>query len=166
LPANVSIVSGSTTIDGVSWGGDVVGAGLIFSDLQQGQTKTIKFRAKIDSAEKFAAGSSTLINSAYVTANNVSQLSDQASIIIYRSGQVLGTAGYVKTGANTMSLVFLAMLSCLIAFLFYCRLREDRLAEILNSNKGNSFYRWLIKAYFKLRFIFTIKLIRFKKVYW
>jgi uncharacterized repeat protein (TIGR01451 family) len=166
LPNNVSIISGSTTIDGISWGGDVIGAGLVLGSVPQGQTKTIKFRAQIASADKFGSGSTTLVNTAYVSANNVAQLSDQASIIIHRSGEVLGTATYVKTGADIVSLVLLMIISCFITFIFYCRLREDKLLEILNNKKGNRFYHWLIGLYFKLKFIFTVKLIRFKKVYW
>ena len=166
LPNNVSIISGSTNIDGISWGGDVIGAGLVLGSLPQGQAKTIKFRAKIASVDRFGSGSTTLVNAAYVSANNVSQLSDQASIIIYRPGEVLGTASYVKTGVNVISLALLMIISCFVAFIFYCRFRENKLLEILNNKKGNRFYHWLIGIYFKLKFIFTVKLMRLKKVYW
>ena len=165
LPANLSIISGSTTIDGVSWGGDVIGAGLDLGLFRQGQTKTIKFRAKLASSDRFGAGSNTLINTAYANASNVSQISDQASVIIYRPGEVLG-AGNVKTGANSTSLIFLILFSCLIAFFVYCYLREDKILEILNTNKGNKFYRALIKFYFRMKLMFKIKTLRFKKVYW
>ncbi|MFZ5559436.1 MAG: hypothetical protein ACOZAL_01425 [Patescibacteria group bacterium] len=165
LPANISIITGSTTIDGVSWGGDVIGAGLSLGSLTAGQTKTIKFRVRVESADKFGAGSTTLINTAYAIATNVFQISDSASVIIYKPGEVLGAA-LVKTGANSMALIFLMIISGLISFFFYCRLREERLLEILNSNRGNRFYRWLIKSYFRLKLLFTVKAMRFKKVYW
>lgn len=165
LPNSISIISGTTTINGVSWGGDVVGSGLALGILRQGETKTIKFKSKIASADNFTAGSTTLINTVYATADNVSQISDQASAVIYKSGQVLG-AGQVKTGVNFIVLIGLIIISCFIAFFVYCRLRENKLLEILSSEKGNKPYKALIKFYFRLKYLLVIKMIRFKKVYW
>ncbi len=165
-PINTLIISGSTTINGVSWGGDVVGSGLVLWTLGQGETKTIEFKIKIASADNFGAGSTTLINMVYASADNVSQISDQASVIIYRSGQVLG-AGTVKTGVNSMSLmVLIIVISCFITFFIYCRLRENKLLEILASKKESKFYKALIRFYFKVKYLFVIRMMRFKRVYW
>lgn len=165
LPANLSIISGSTTIDDVSWGGDVTGAGLDLGTLGQGQAKTIKFRARVASKENFGAGSTTLINTAYTKADNVSQISDQASIIVTKSGEVKGEE-FPPTGANLIGLIFLTIISALIALFIYCRVRENKLLEILNSDKTSKLRKAFARFYFRMKFFFTLKGLRYKKVYW
>jgi len=166
LPNNISLIGGTITIDGVTWSGDITGSGLSLGALNAGQTKSIRFHARLASEGNFGAGTITMVNTAYATADNISQVSDQTSVIIYRPGQVLGAATSVKTGVGSMSLIFLMLISGIVAFFLYCRVREEKLLEILNSNKGNRVYRWVIKSYFKMKFLFTVKMIRFKKVYW
>jgi uncharacterized repeat protein (TIGR01451 family) len=165
LPASLLIIKNSTTINGVGWGGDVAGSGLGLGTLYQGEAKTIKFRARIDSADKFSSGSTTLINTAYVSADNVSQISDQGSVNVNKTGVVKGAVD-IKVGANLIGLIILIIISCFIAFVVYCRLREDRLLEVLNNDKASKFYKSLIRFYFRLKFFFRVKAMRFKKAYW
>ncbi len=153
LPENMSIITGSTTIDGVSWGGDVTGAGLNIGTLEKGKTKMIKFRARVAGNEKFNSTYTTLTNNAYATGNNVSQVSDAASVIVYRSGQVLGATS-VKTGADILKIVFISILSVIMALIIYCGLREDKLLELLNNQKTSSFYKKLIASYFRTKLMF------------
>ena len=165
LPANLLIIKDSTTIDGVSWGGDVVEGGLDLGTLRVNRVRTIKFKAKIASANKFSVGSTALINTAYVKADNVSQVSDQASVNVEKSGEVKGAA-YVPTGANLIGLIILAIISCLFALLIYCRLRENKLLEVQANGKSNKISKCLARFYFRLKFAFKLKSARFKKVYW
>lgn len=163
LPTYLSIISGSTTINGITWGGDVTGGGLNLGTLARNQTKTIKFRAKIASEDNFGAGSTTLFNTTYAQADNVSQVSDQASVIVTKPGEVKG-AVYVSTGANLMALFVFEIISLLIAFLIYCRLRENKVLEVLNDKRTNETLKFLIKFYFKLKFLFPASVK--KKTYW
>jgi uncharacterized repeat protein (TIGR01451 family) len=163
LPDRVSIISDSTTIDGVSWGGDVIGAGLSLGTLATGQTRTIKFRAILFNNDSFSAGTTTLINSVYATADNVGQISDQASIIVSK-GEVLGAS--VVTGTNLIpTLAVLMMLSFGIALVLYCRIREDKVLDYLNQEKGNKLLKFLIKLYFKSKLTFKLATVRFKQIY-
>jgi len=149
LPQNIDIISGTTTIDGVSWGGDVIGAGLNIGTLEKNRTRIIKFRARVGSQDKFNTTYTTLVNNAYALADNASQVSDQTSVIVYRAGQVLGAA-LVKTGANMLKMLFLAIISALIAFILYCKIREEKLLKALNNPQTNKLYRKIIETYFRL----------------
>jgi len=162
LPSNISIISGSTTINGVNWGGDVIGSGLNLGTLKKGMTKIIKFRARIDSSEKFKITSTTLINSVFAAGNGISQLSDQVSVIVKGSGEVLGAAT-IKTGFNYFKFLFILIISGILAIAFYCRIREERLLEIFNNEKTEKFRRSIIGLYFKIKLLFRLKLLRLKK---
>ena len=163
LPSNLSLISGSTGVDGMNWGGDITGAGLNLGTLAPGQSKTIKFRATVIEQTSGTSGSVTLTNTAYASADNVAQLSDVASVIV-GGGEVLG-ASTVATGANTFGLVLLGMISCLIAIVVYCRLRENKLSEYLGNENGNAFLKYLIGLYFKIKLRTKLASLRFKQVY-
>jgi len=164
LPINLSLIENTTTIDGATWGGSVVGAGINLGSLNKNEKKTIKFRVKIASNDNFDAGSTSLINAAYAEADNTSRFQSQASVIITKSGKVLG-ATTVSTGVDVSGLTFLTLISCFIAFMLYCRIREQKLLQDLASNRGSEFYRNIIKFYFKIKSSLTIERIRFKKLY-
>jgi len=165
LPAHLFLVTGSITVDGNTWSGNIVAPGILLGTLKQGQSKTIKFRAKIASEDKFSPGSTTLINTAYANATNVPTISDQASVMVSKEGEVLGAAT-VATGGNLIALVILIVISGFIAFVVYCRVREGKLLEVLNSDKTNRIGKTLAKLYFKTKFFFTLKGLRYKKFYW
>ncbi len=163
MPSNLSLIKNSTAVDGMNWGGDIIGAGLNLGTLAPGQSKTIKFRVTVLEQTSNAGGSVTLTNTAYASADNVSQLYDNASIII-SSGDVLG-AITVATGMNLFGLIFLVIVSCLIAIVVYCRVREDKLSGYLSKEKGNRFLKWLIGLYFNIKLRFKLANLRFKQVY-
>ncbi|MDP2934209.1 MAG: hypothetical protein Q8N59_00340 [bacterium] len=162
LPQNISIIDGSTNIDGKNWGGDVTGGGLNLGTLKKGVTKTIKFRARIDSSEKFKTTSTTLINSVFVAGDGVSQFSDQVSVIIHGAGEVLGAAT-IKTGFNYFKFLFIFIISGILAVILYCRIREEKLLEIFNNEKIGGFRKSVIGLYFKAKLLFRVKLLRLKK---
>jgi len=162
LPINISIVEGSTTIDGANWGGDVTGSGLNLGTLKKGATKTIKFRARVNSSDEFRAASTTLINSVFVTGDDASQSSDQVSIIVYKTGEVLGAAT-VKTGFDYFKFSVISIISVILALFLYCRIREEKLLETLNNGKRNKFLRSAIRLYFRIRLFFKIRILKFKK---
>jgi len=170
LPANLSIISGSTTIDGANWGGDITDAGLNLGTVKKGNTRNIKFRAIVVDAGKFASGTTNLTNNAYIEADNVAQISDKATVIVNVSGKTTGSTGgevkgatTVKTGFNYLLVIILLIISAIIAFVFYCILREEKLLEILNDGRIGRFRKALIGAYFKTKLLFKLKLSKFKK---
>ena len=77
-----------------------------------------------------------------------------------KTEEVLG-AEDVQVGFNLVGLLFLSIVSFLIAFMLYCRIREDKLLEILNKD-GKSFRKILAKLYFRLKFSWTVTKARFK----
>ena len=163
LPNNISIISGSTTVDGATWGGDVIGAGLGLGTINSGQVRTIRFRGTVASANNFAAGSTTLVNTAFMSSDNMPQKSDQTSIIIYRQGEVLGV-GTVQTGSDYMIIALMSMFSAFIAFMAYCRIREEKLLEDLASGKCGKLYRALINFYFRTKLALKLVSLKLKKI--
>ncbi len=168
IPAKLSYVANSTTVDGAYWGGDVIGAGLNLGTLSPGQSKTIKFRVVVTEKTSGAvglAGPATLINTAYVIANGISQLYDTAVVNVSgESGDVLG-ASTVITGAGTFGLVLLIWMSMLVALWFYCKTRETKLSEYLARENGNKLLKTIIGLYFKLSLRLKLMTLRFKQVY-
>ena len=163
LPSNLSLIVNSTNVDGMNWGGDITGAGLNLGTLVPGQSKTIKFRTTVTERTSGSGGSVTLTNTAYANADNVAQLNDGASVIV-GDGEVLG-ASTVATGVNMFGLVFLGIISCLIAIIVYCRLRENKLSEYLGKEKGSASLKYLIGLYFKTKLRIKLANLRFKQVY-
>jgi uncharacterized repeat protein (TIGR01451 family) len=162
LPASISIIEGSTTIDGVNWGGDVTGSGLNLGTIKKGAARTIKFRARVNSSSEFSVASTTLINSVFVTGDDVSQSSDQVSVIVHKTGEVLGAAT-VKTGFNYFKFLFVLIISGILAVILYCKIREEKLLEILNNGGRNGFLKSMIRLYFRIRLFFKIRMLKLKK---
>ena len=162
LPSSISIIEGSTIIDGIYWGGDVTGSGLNIGTIKSGDSRIIKFKARVVSADKFKVGSTTLVNTAFVSANNLSRLFGQVSIIVRVSEGVLGAA-IVKTGFDYLKFLFIFAISGVLTIIFYCRLREKRLLEALNSGKTGKFRKLIIGLYFKTKLMLVIGLMKFRK---
>ena len=163
MPSSISLIENSTTVDGMNWGGDITGAGLNLGTLVPGQYKTIKFRATVIEQTSGTSSSVTLTNTAYVNADNISQLSDTAMVVV-GSGQVLG-ASTIATGVNMFALASLVIISGLIAIFIYCRMREDKLSEYLSNENNNNFVKFLIGLYFKIKLRTKLATLRFKQVY-
>jgi uncharacterized repeat protein (TIGR01451 family) len=163
LPSNLSFIANSIIVDGSSWNGDIA-TGINLGAMANGQIRTVKFRAT------FLGGSPNisdrLNNIAYASADNVSQVSDQATVIISSGsqGQVLGAT--VTTGANLISSLLIAMIVGLgTAFVIYCKTRENYILDYLNKKNSNKLLKSLIKLYFKARYIFKAAALRFKQIY-
>jgi uncharacterized repeat protein (TIGR01451 family) len=99
LPAGLTYVPGSTTIDGVSASDGVTSTGLNLGDMPTGRTITIRFRATVAPATFFATGTSVLTNTAYARGSNVTEVSDVAFVTIANLPQTL-TMSLVKMGRN------------------------------------------------------------------
>ena len=175
LPSELNYISGSTTVDGVYKSDDIFSVnGLSLGNLPIGAVREIKFNVKVASISNFSSSITTLTNTATTWCDkSCGEISDSAQILIKKEseGKILGVA-LIPTGTNLAGLMFLLIISCLIALLFYCRAREEKLLEALNSNPSNSSGRInkLVKAfirfYFRIKFFLTVTKIRFKKVYW
>jgi uncharacterized repeat protein (TIGR01451 family) len=165
LPSNLSLVSGSMTVDNGSWSGDITN-GINLGTMTNGQTKTIKFRVTVvGGTGTYNVASGVLNNIAYANADNISQINDQASVVINgQSGEVLGAS--VVTGIGFTPFLFILMaISLIIAFFVYCKLREEKILDYLNSEKGSKFMKFLIRLYFEIKLRFKLANVRFKQVY-
>ncbi|MBU4284693.1 DUF11 domain-containing protein [Patescibacteria group bacterium] len=163
LPSSLSLISGSTTVDGGSWSGDIIN-GINLGTMTNGQIRTIKFRVTVVGGT-YNVASGVLNNIAYANADNISQIYDQASVVISgQSGEVLGAS--VVTGMGLTPFLFVPMtMSLIIAFFIYCRLREEKILDYLNKEKGNKFMKFLIRLYFKIKLRFKLANVRFRQVY-
>ncbi|MEW5805616.1 MAG: hypothetical protein AB1721_02745 [Patescibacteria group bacterium] len=107
LPAGLVYISGSTTIDGVAApDGIISSAGIYLGNLLPNQTKTVKFRARLEPNAFFTQSLTQLVNTGYGSGNNASQVSDTANVWVVKQGQVLGAAA-VDTGADVSAITAL-----------------------------------------------------------
>ena len=98
LPPNLSY-QGNLKIDGISSSGDIL-SGLNLGSMAPGLSKTITFEAQVASAENFAYGTTALINTAYVRADEVSEISDSAILNVTREGPSQVALNIEKTVKN------------------------------------------------------------------
>ncbi len=107
LPAGMTYVSGSTAIEGVLTSDGIVSGGIYAGTILAGQSKTIKFRARLQDNVYFTQSLTQMTNTAYARGDNASQVQDTANIFAVKQGQVLGAAT-VDTGAdgNTLAVLF------------------------------------------------------------
>ncbi len=99
LPAGLSYVPGSTTIDGSPAADGIVASGLNLGDMSPGRTITVRFRATVAPASFFASGTSVLTNTGYARGSNAPEISDVAFVTIVNTPQNL-TMSLVKMGRN------------------------------------------------------------------
>lgn len=97
LPSGLSFQIGSVGSDTVSANDDLMSSlGLDIGSLQQGQSVTVFFKATV------TATSGTLVNTARTWANNASEVSDTASVVIISQPQ-LGSLNITKVVKNITS---------------------------------------------------------------
>ncbi len=95
LPYQFSYVSGSTRLDGNYTSDGIVGGGVNIGSIYNGQSKTITFEVYTSSSNQYSSGNS-VTNYAYVTADSVSQKSDNAQVFInYNNNNPSSTNLYV-----------------------------------------------------------------------
>jgi uncharacterized repeat protein (TIGR01451 family) len=84
LPSGLSYVSGSARVEGSYSSDGITSGGINIGTINQNQSKTLIFEATVNSESYFSYGQNTLTNYGYAKADNVSQKSDTAQIIVNR----------------------------------------------------------------------------------
>ncbi|MDD5738859.1 MAG: hypothetical protein PHY72_02975 [Candidatus Pacebacteria bacterium] len=116
------IYLGNLTIDGISDGRSVLD-GILLGDMPVGTSRTITYRARVNTKEFFNYGTNSLINSALVYNNGVS-ISDTATVVVVKRA-VAGAATDVNTGIVSDlfgSLLLPLVLAALLLFIFKSQL--------------------------------------------
>ena len=85
LPAGLTYIGGSTTVDGSLTKDTYTTSGVALGDLVPERTVTIRFDARVSSTDFFPIGSSTLVNTAFARGSNVPEVSDVAFVVVARS---------------------------------------------------------------------------------
>jgi uncharacterized repeat protein (TIGR01451 family) len=121
MPSGI-IYLGNLTIDGVSDGRSITD-GILIGDIPTGVSKTITYRAKVNTKEFFNFGTNNLINSALVYNSGIS-ISDTATVVVVKR-TVAGAATDVNTGiVDTLfgSLLLPLGLAAILLFIFKSQL--------------------------------------------
>jgi uncharacterized repeat protein (TIGR01451 family) len=84
LPSGLSYVSGSARVEGSYSSDGITSGGINIGSLNQYQSKTITFEANVNSDSYLSYGQNTLTNYGYVRADNISQRSDTAQVVVNR----------------------------------------------------------------------------------
>ena len=106
MPRGLKYISGSASVDGFSVPDSIISSGYNLGTLFSGQTKVVKFRARLQDNSYFSQSLTQLVNTASVRADNASQVQDTAIVYAVKQGQVLGAAT-VDTGADLTTLAIL-----------------------------------------------------------
>lgn len=85
LPSQLTYVSGSTTVNNVSYGDGLTTGGVGLGSYGPFQTITVRFRALVAGLGSFGVGTTQLTNTAYAWADSVSTVSDTATVSVIRS---------------------------------------------------------------------------------
>jgi uncharacterized repeat protein (TIGR01451 family) len=85
LPAGLSYVAGSTTIDNAAAADGITAGGLNLGDMAPGRSITVRFRALAAQEAFFSPGTTVLTNVAFARGSNVSEDSDDAYVSVVRS---------------------------------------------------------------------------------
>ncbi len=89
LPANLSYVSGSTTVDGFVYGDGVTDNGLFLGTVGSGRTMTIRFRAVVAGDNAFVFGTTNVVNYATIVSDNLQTLTDPATVAVVKTSTVI-----------------------------------------------------------------------------
>jgi len=98
LPAGLSYLPGTTTIDGVAAADGITSSGLNVGDMPRGRTITVRFRAAVVSASFFSSGTTVLTNTGYARGNYAPEVSDVAFVTVSNAQNV--SISLTKTGRN------------------------------------------------------------------
>ncbi len=86
LPDRLLYITGPTKVNGSAVGDGITGSGINIGTLSAGQSKTITFEVNVDKESKFTRGDTTLVNTAYVRADNISEKNDPTTILVRYTG--------------------------------------------------------------------------------
>ncbi len=116
LPIGLSYVPGSTSVNGVATGDDVVnGQGLNVGSINANDEKIIRFSARVNTAGSFSIGINSLINTARAQTTDVVPIIGQLPISVFRSG----VAGVSQVSTGPVESVAIAGIGALIITLLY-----------------------------------------------
>ncbi|MCC6934469.1 MAG: hypothetical protein IT406_02115 [Candidatus Yanofskybacteria bacterium] len=114
LPAGISYVPGSTSVNGAPSSVDSIAAGgLEVGALGPGQTATVRFRGSVNGAS-FPVGQSQVSVNVQATAEGVGAQTGQVAVVVNRAG---GQVGTVQTGPGDAVLAAL-LVSAIITLLY------------------------------------------------
>jgi uncharacterized repeat protein (TIGR01451 family) len=99
LPAGLTYVPGSTTVDNVTAADGIVSSGINIGDMAAGRTITVRFRATVAAAGFFTSGTTSLTNTGYARGTNASEVSDVAFVTVVNSPSSLSIS-LTKMGRN------------------------------------------------------------------
>jgi len=120
LPSRI-IYQGNLKIDGRSVSGNIV-EGKDIGDLEPDETKTIIFQARVASGDQFSFGSTELLNTVTVSAED-STFSDTAKVLV-RKKAVAGAATTISTGLFQNKLLDFVLLPLSIAIILFLLLKK------------------------------------------
>jgi uncharacterized repeat protein (TIGR01451 family) len=86
LPDRLIYKYGTTKVDNTSVADGITSGGINIGNVPQGGSKTITFEADVDRESKFTRGDTSLTNNSYARADNISEKTDPATIIIRYNG--------------------------------------------------------------------------------
>jgi uncharacterized repeat protein (TIGR01451 family) len=133
---------GDLRVNGQTINVENIGYGINIGDLSPNQTKTIVFKAKVDSEENFGFGITTLVNTGVVRAKDVSSVTNATQIQVRRA-QVAGAATTVSTGA--MDYLYLSLIMVFVLSLGFYLLFQG--AE----HSQNKFLKRILRKYYLLK---------------
>lgn len=90
LPSGLNYVSGSTMIDGISVTDGIVSGGINIGTILSGFSRIVKFQAQVQNTN-FGQGQVTLTNFGFARADNVSEKSDTASVVVAGTNPIPGS---------------------------------------------------------------------------
>ncbi len=151
LPAQMQYLEGSATINDVPTTDDIINNGLLIGNMWPGETKTIKFKAKLLDDSYFLANTTTLLsNNATAWSINTNFVSDSATILVSHRPNtpsptlpppqetVLGAAT-VRTGPED-SLFLIAVFSLILTLMLFIVLDYLKSKGLISNLK----LKWLI----------------------
>lgn len=138
MPSGI-VYLGNLTIDGVYDNRSIIN-GILLGDIPAGASRTITYRAQVNSKEYFNYGVNNLINSVLVYNTGLS-VSDTSTVVV-RKAAVAGTATNVNTGITDDlfgSLLLPLGLAALLLFIFKSQLLGFDKWATIRKEETNSF---------------------------
>jgi uncharacterized repeat protein (TIGR01451 family) len=192
LPPKMYYISDSTRVDGNYESDGITTKNVYLAHVYKNLTREIKFKVRMAQESEFSLYPISLANKASAWGNEGKEISDTVKIIVNQpsksstgnvgintgqstsqpSGQTPTPTGQseevkgaetVKTGFDYFKFSVISIISVILAFFLYCRIREKKLLEILNNGKRNKLLRSIIRLYFRVRLFFKIRILKFKK---
>ena len=115
LPEELIYEPGSTQVDGITVADGILLNGINIGTLNPDDEVRVTFRARIGTSNKFATGTTVLVNAAYVRADGVAER--DSKLPIYVTKNIIIPATQVQTGVDGATLTLL--ISTVMTSLYY-----------------------------------------------